>query len=422
LQKKIMKTVFLNDRSSQVYTSVTSQIAPGTPTPTPGKIKTSQSSKQETSTFLTPKMQERPMKKRKAAASPSPNEDRAGNSNQRVMDRLVAQVGKLSKIVGDAYHPKKDLKAVAESLVSLVAQLRVCNTPQESEEEASKEAERQKGKSDKAEGKPKEEVEKKETTTQTPADWIKNNVKDLEKRNMASQTESRSKDGNLLDSLQGVDTLETWKKEEKKKWTEEVFTNTGVVVGNPLVDAKDSVVKVVLVEPTDIEMEASIQWLYRNRFPELAEVKEDWAVLTQTTQLEGTEPTRKKVFRIHHVGTDEDLWPKFQRLREETKEDERLAIYHVQSMSVLRLKKMVEAIFHGAKTQVMIYSTKQRAEQENEGGIKARSKTTVPEGRKEQRKGQRKTYALIVDDKKDNTRKFWERLKRLLPKITLGKQ
>jgi hypothetical protein len=146
------------------------QVKSGTPTPTPGKIKTSQSSKQETSTFLTPKMQERPMKKRKAAASPSPNEDRAGNSNQRVMDRLVAQVGKLSKIVGDAYHPKKDLKAVAQSLVSLVAQLRVCNTPQESEEEASKEAERQKRKSDKAEGKPKEEVEKKETTTQTPAE------------------------------------------------------------------------------------------------------------------------------------------------------------------------------------------------------------------------------------------------------------
>ncbi|KAH0813323.1 hypothetical protein GEV33_009468 [Tenebrio molitor] len=93
----------------------------------------------------------------------------------------------------------------------------------------------------------------------------------------------------------------------------------------------------------------------------------------------GAEPIRKKVFRINHVGTDEDLWPIFQRLREETKEDEQLAIHHVQSMSVLRLKKMVEAIFHGAKTQVMIYSTKRRAEQESEGGIETRPKITVPE-------------------------------------------
>jgi hypothetical protein len=99
--------------------------------------------------------------------------------------------------------------------------------------------------------------------------------------------------------------------------------------------------------------------------------------------MEGAEPIRKKVFRINHVGTDEDLWPIFQRLREETKEDEQLAIHHVQSMSVLRLKKMVEAIFHGAKTQVMIYSTKRRAEQESEGGIETRPKITVPEGRKE---------------------------------------
>jgi hypothetical protein len=70
------------------YTSVTGQIAPETPTTTAGKTKAFQSSKQETTTFLTPKMQERPIKKRKAAASPSPNEDRAGNFNKRVTDRL----------------------------------------------------------------------------------------------------------------------------------------------------------------------------------------------------------------------------------------------------------------------------------------------------------------------------------------------
>jgi hypothetical protein len=55
------------------YTSVTGQIAPETPTPTAGKTKAFQSSKQETTTFLTPKMQERrgrePRKPGSAAAS-----------------------------------------------------------------------------------------------------------------------------------------------------------------------------------------------------------------------------------------------------------------------------------------------------------------------------------------------------------------
>jgi hypothetical protein len=48
------------------------------------------------------------------------------------------------------------------------------------------------------------------------------------------------------------------------------------------------------VDPTDAAIEVNIQRLYRIRFPELATIKEEWAVLKQTTQLEGAEPTRGK--------------------------------------------------------------------------------------------------------------------------------
>jgi regulator of replication initiation timing len=84
------------------------------------------------------------------------------------MVRLFAQRGNLSKIVGETYHPRKDLKSVVASLTSLVAQLQACNTPQENEEDAPKEAE-----------KPKEKPEKE----QTPA----------EKSDMACQTDPMSK-------------------------------------------------------------------------------------------------------------------------------------------------------------------------------------------------------------------------------------
>jgi hypothetical protein len=91
-------------------------------------------------------------------------------------------------------------------------------------------------------------------------------------------------------------------------------------------------------------------------------------VLEQTTQLEGAEPIRRKVFRIGHSGTDQDVWKKINRLREETRNEERIAIHHVQCMSVQRLQKMVETVFHGTKTYVIIYTTKQRNEEKEKGG------------------------------------------------------
>jgi hypothetical protein len=208
------------------YTSVTGQIAPETTTPTAGKTKAFQTSKQETTTFLTPKMQERPIKKRKAAASPSPNEDRAGNFNKRVTDRLVAQAGKLSKIVKDTYHPRKDLKTVVESLVSLVAQLRVGNTPQDSEEESLQEAERSKA-DVQAEGK----VNQKDCATQTTEG--KREDDNVNKKDCATQTTEWEQKDDEVELLRqriknpesALDLFET----AKRKWPEDVFLKTKVV-------------------------------------------------------------------------------------------------------------------------------------------------------------------------------------------------
>jgi hypothetical protein len=68
---------------------------------------------------------------------------------------------------------------------------------------------------------------------------------------------------NRLTTLEGVDTLEKWTDAANKEWIGEVYTNTSVVEGNPLVDTDDSIVKAVLVESTDESMEASIQKIFK---------------------------------------------------------------------------------------------------------------------------------------------------------------
>jgi cellular nucleic acid-binding protein len=240
------------------YTSVTGQIAPETPTTTAGKTKAFQSSKQETTTFLTPKMQERPIKKRKAAASPSPNEDRAGNFNKRVTDRLVAQVGKLSKIVKDTYHPRKDLKTVVESLVSLVAQLRVGNTPQDSEEESLQEAE-----SSKADVQTEKKVNQKDCATQTTEG--KREDDNANKKDCAMQTTEGKREDDNVNKKDCATQTTVWEQKDdevellrqriknpksaldlfetaKRKWPEDVFLKTKAVHLHPLKQWADPLV------------------------------------------------------------------------------------------------------------------------------------------------------------------------------------
>jgi hypothetical protein len=103
--RRLPRKLFLNiglTRVGGTYSTPTSpvpigaigRIAPETPTSTSGKLKTAQGAKSETpATYLTPKMQERQVKNGKAAASPSPNEEatRAEKPNKRVMDRQAWQ-------------------------------------------------------------------------------------------------------------------------------------------------------------------------------------------------------------------------------------------------------------------------------------------------------------------------------------------
>lgn len=81
-----------------------------------------------------------------------------------------------------------------------------------------------------------------------------------------------------LTSPKEIRMLEQWKTAETKVWAKSAYSNTEVLIGNPLA-AEDSAVKVVWIEPKDTQMEQSIQKMFKNKFPELADSKEELEVL-----------------------------------------------------------------------------------------------------------------------------------------------
>jgi hypothetical protein len=363
-----------------------------TSTSTPGKPKAIQTAKLETpAAYLTPKIQERQIKKRKAAANSSPNEEAAkiGNPNKRVIDRLCMQISKLGRIVGETYHPKKELKSVAESLASLTAQLQSGNSNEDSsskeiarliekvnaevqvdvEDENSKDAEGLREKLRTAEQdlralREENDVLRKSLQEKRPTQDAAVQV-DLksELRTCETQTGAWSNSTNELKTLEKTDTFEQWGATASKKWREDLFTNTVIVVGTPF-ERKDDITKVVLVELEDGIW--SIQRAFRERYPELRFVEHELDVVDQTTrvmsQLPG-EVVRRKVVRILHDGTKGDIWNKLCELRVETESDVRVAMHHVNCMRVERLRKMVEAIFHGTGRTVCIYTTQAQMEE-----------------------------------------------------------
>ncbi|KAK4877636.1 hypothetical protein RN001_010142 [Aquatica leii] len=80
-------------------------------------------------------------------------------------------------------------------------------------------------------------------------------------------------------------------------------------------------------------MDKSIQKLYKEKHPELADIQED-----SQAQKRGKS---RKIYKVVYNGSDLDIWIKLTRLRDETKEDEWIALHHIRSMSVERFRTRV---------------------------------------------------------------------------------
>lgn len=97
-------------------------------------------------------------------------------------------------------------------------------------------------------------------------------------------------------------------------------------MGNPLA-TDDQKTKVVLIEPNDQDMNLSVQRLYKEKFPELSKIKNEFEVIEQITKIKApndtTELSTKKVIKAAHNGTMQDIWEKLTRVREETLMDKK---------------------------------------------------------------------------------------------------
>uniref|UniRef100_A0AAR5PSZ5 Uncharacterized protein n=1 Tax=Dendroctonus ponderosae TaxID=77166 RepID=A0AAR5PSZ5_DENPD len=117
---------------------------------------------------------------------------------------------------------------------------------------------------------------------------------------------------NRCNSLNDIDSYARWLKIAPKNWADELFENTEIISGNPL-STKASTVKVVLVEPADKQMEKSIQLLYKNRYSELVETEESFAVLEHSSRWKLKQDTTEcqKVIKIMQGEQKSDLWDRF---------------------------------------------------------------------------------------------------------------
>lgn len=217
---------------------------------------------------------------------------------------------------------------------------------------------------------------------------IQVNIKTREQKDISTQTVAWTRGGNpIINSLEGINTLEDFKKVENFQWTKEIYTKSEIKVGNPL-NTRDDVTKVVLVEPENKRMQNGIANLYCTTFPELAQIDEDFAVVEQSTTIKtknNKEPIKKKIIKAVYKRDDDDIWNVLQKVRHEVTGINWIALHHVDFMTVERLRKMTEVIFQNSETQVVIYTTNQKL-------------TDQPNLNKKRQERERMTYALVVED------------------------
>ncbi|CAG9833250.1 unnamed protein product [Diabrotica balteata] len=172
-----------------------------------------------------------------------------------------------------------------------------------------------------------------------------------------------------ISKLDNINSFETWEETANLTWDDKVYKRTNVVIGNPITTGND-IVKVVMVEPNDPQMSNSIQRLYRDKYPELAELEADYEVLEQSTTIKskGAKET-KKIIKIKQNGDRKQIWEKINMVKEEVGQQGKVALHHVNAMSVDELRKMCEIIFQKTEVTVNIHTTNKRKERATYGMI-----------------------------------------------------
>ncbi|CAH1103758.1 unnamed protein product [Psylliodes chrysocephalus] len=131
---------------------------------------------------------------------------------------------------------------------------------------------------------------------------------------------------------------------------------TDIEKGYPFESGKQSA-KVVMVEPKDPKMNNGIQKIYKDKYPELEQIEDDFEILEETIKLRSKRHVQKnsKIIRIVPNDKEDDLWAYLSKVKEEVEENETIAIHAISSMSQTGLQKMAAAIFHDSNNFVTVY-------------------------------------------------------------------
>ncbi|XP_074034771.1 uncharacterized protein [Leptinotarsa decemlineata] len=216
----------------------------------------------------------------------------------------------------------------------------------------------------------------------------------VDKRNVETQTEPwHTGQAESIKSIRGIESFEEWEIAAQREWDEAVYRKTEVIRGNP-VKTKNNVTKVLMVDKSQEDNTETIIKLFKERFPELEEVEEDFEILEEITNRRASgqlQETRRKVIKFDYDGSTMDLWNKLNRVKLETPTDEHIALHQLRGISTPQLRKMAEAIFMDANPLLTIYTP-----QETTGKEKRPAKDT---------------YALVVGEKGQNYKEVLEKVK-----------
>ncbi|KAH1029338.1 hypothetical protein HUJ05_002597 [Dendroctonus ponderosae] len=149
-----------------------------------------------------------------------------------------------------------------------------------------------------------------------------------DKKQMVDCSTQTVDEGNFHSLSSGL----TYKQLEEIKnrvWDSSVFTNTEIKEGNPL-NTKDTCPKILLLGPDETGLDKGLHKAFVQYFPDLQDIVED-------------------------VGTQEDLFEKMRAIKKETTGDEFIAMHETNFCKVEELRKIIETVFHGSNSIVVLY-------------------------------------------------------------------
>lgn len=127
--------------------------------------------------------------------------------------------------------------------------------------------------------------------------------------------------GGTLRDLRKGDTYEEFEQMRDLNCEDNVYKNTSIEeTGSPL-EAGNDRVKVIWVDPNDPSLTKGIQRLYKERYPILANILNDFEIIEQITRTSSGETNTQKVIRAVQGPDERALWDNLVKIKGHWKQE-----------------------------------------------------------------------------------------------------